>query len=342
MEDIGSMCADRLKNYGRLQELYGAIDSPLVVAYVETGLQLMCVKEFLLSSTSTDYVIFSRRSRSEKVNQRLTVVGECLDVKLCWQKIGGKRDIKGLFLLAANLRKQLKRDKTILLLGDKDSLVCRVLTKIAYPKTIVVYVDDGVATFDQYRSAVVKNEKVNWYSIFDLPSTENIGVVGHAFENVKSIPCLQRSITASKQSIFLGSPMVEGGFMTGDDYASYIRSACERACRPITYVPHPKENNEQVRRLAENHGVIVSNASDLPIEIRLLKGELAADEVFSMMSTATFTLASILTFATIYGFELPTRHLGLAKTRGAYSHFEKVVEEALKLENFRLISINES
>jgi len=115
-----------------------------------------------------------------------------------------------------------------------------------------------------------------------------IAVRRHAFEWTRRTA--RAFITTTHGRILLGSARPGDGLMPLAEYLDWVRR--EAADAPLTYLPHRRETDEQLRMVAAIPGVVLSRPA-LPVEM-LLAGAIERLEILTLPSSTTTTLPLVL------------------------------------------------
>jgi hypothetical protein len=138
-----------------------------------------------------------------------------------------------------------------------------------------------------------RRDALDWFSMFAryLPPHERIHQNG--LDRLKS---LSPATAASDDILFLGSPLVASGILSGEDYTALCREAARilegRYPRArLVYLRHRREGAGEAGGMA---CFPVAQASTGPVELHWIDGSASPRAVAGVLSTALFTLAELL------------------------------------------------
>lgn len=94
----------------------------------------------------------------------------------------------------------------------------------------------------------------------------------------------------AEPTVVIGSALAADGLVDTDAYVAWVRSLAEHG--PLRYLPHRRESDAVLARLAALDGVALDSAG-APVELRL-RGMTASQRVVSLPSTAAVLLTTIL------------------------------------------------
>ncbi len=94
----------------------------------------------------------------------------------------------------------------------------------------------------------------------------------------------------TEPTVVIGSALAADGLIDTDAYVGWVRSLA--ADGPLRYLPHRREPDTALSRLAAIEGLVL-DAAGAPVELRL-RGMTASQRVVSLPSTAAVLLTTIL------------------------------------------------
>ena len=310
------------------------IDSNTIV-YIETPLQAINAKELLHDAAPKNLRLIIRESTYQSYNSRLRKVMSFLNMEYESVKITSGFSVIRLMGLIFDIAMSCPPPTSFLILGDHDSRICKILSKVFSKKMKIIYLDDGVGTLDVY-AKYLGQKPINYFTFFDLQSRSNFHVAKHNFEYLSS---RRRALHKDRHpNLFIGSPLVEGNFCSKKQYCEYIRTATEISTSTLTYLPHPKEERSNWEAYEAEFNFEQLLIIELPIEIEIISGNISAETIFSMMSTSVLTLLALAPNINVIGLDIPESERGLQKARGAYDHYAMTVRAAQAYQNFSLVS----
>lgn len=135
-------------------------------------------------------------------------------------------------------------------------------------------------------------EELRWFSLFARYLPEHSRIYQNSLLRLKRRFNL---VGDEDAALFLGSPLVSLGVLSGSDYAAFCRLVAARlaVCYPgarLTYIRHRAEDEEE--HGAQYFDEVEESAG--PIELRWLDGARPPRAVAGVFSTALFTLGELL------------------------------------------------
>lgn len=268
-------------------------DKALII--VESSFQLLCAYE-VISRYQLDYVLVVRMTgvgrNDEQLKQTAAALGvKCVEIVVRVNKLG-----LDMLTVWPRLLPIFARRYRHLFLGSYFSGFIRVLRRGLRADHIWI-LDDGLATLlaqaEMARSSQI-HDLVTCLQLSELPGQT---VLHHRLESVIAL----NPVDYTDGSLFIGQPFVEMGMMRSEDYNAIL--AASRASSParITYIPHRVEDVERVAALQRTFDLDIHYPPTC-IELDLVRGGRIPRRVFSVMSTAAFTIARMFpeTMVTIF------------------------------------------
>ncbi|MEQ4676706.1 hypothetical protein ABN063_19290 [Providencia vermicola] len=123
-----------------------------------------------------------------------------------------------------------------------------------------------------------------------------------SFNNVEKITILDNEnfLPLNSSSVFLGGKYVDIKILNFESYCNAIIKAYNIADGDLVYIPHRAESKEFLDKLKKQIPYIVITVIDKPIELYLIENQWAPKFVFSIYSTALFTLANLFPTSNVY------------------------------------------
>ena len=174
-------------------------------------------------------------------------------------------------------------------------------------------------------------ERVTFFSAYDMSVREGDRLILNRYQHFRS-----RIADASggAEVWFLGQPLTLDGYVTKGTYFAYLRQVKDfYGDQPLVYLPHSREQEEDVRELEQALGFEVRRYG-LPIEIVLSAAAERPREIVSFITSAIQNCVTMfgdtLQFASVY---LEPRHLLQYHdfVAGVYEHFRSRVGGKLKI-----------
>lgn len=147
------------------------------------------------------------------------------------------------------------------------------------------------------------NQKIDFFTIFDLPQIANEIIIQHKFENLSNKFLNEKKLDFNLV-YFLGQNLTQAKIVSKEKYIFYIQTIIEKyKDKKIVYIPHRTEIlHYEIKQLeSENFEILFPN---LPVEIYFLKLNILPFEIISFHSTALYTLKLILKQVKIKAFKI--------------------------------------
>jgi hypothetical protein len=256
---------------------------------VETPFQLLCAYEYLRKN-QTNFSLYIRKSGVGSNDQQMSAMVRDLDIQVTKELLvrpGRKSDylLASLVFLFGGLHCY---DKVVL--GSFFSGFQRMLSFVSIKKEVVL-LDDGVATLLADRIISERGGKYSVFSIFDLNRENYINYDMNRFDSIAGeYDCKSNNDYAV---FFIGQKLVDIGAV---DMAAYIRilefAVSESPGSIVHYIPHRTESSECLEAIEKVEGLQLLHA-DVAVEYFMLRNKWRPQKIYSVNSTALFTLASL-------------------------------------------------
>lgn len=160
--------------------------------------------------------------------------------------------------------------------------------------------------FIPFGLSIKQSKSINFFTIFDLTTTNTIGITKNEMKNLQSNYAID-SFTNSKNVSFLGQPFIESKILSKKIYLQHLNNVIEENFKnqPIEYFPHRGENIDNIAKNLINkftNAHIVHN--DIPLEKYFLENKIYPTVIVSVTSTALFTLKALFPKAKIYYIQI--------------------------------------
>lgn len=256
---------------------------------VETPFQLLCAYEYVRKN-SVNYALYIRTSGVGINDQQMVAMVRELGLVVSKElrvRPGNKIDVLSalLIFLLSGFRFY---DKVIV--GSFFSGFQKLISGLVQKKEIVL-LDDGVATLLADKIIADQGVSCSAFSIFELNKKNYVNFELNRFELISNDYSCE--LNDDYCSFFIGQKLVDIGAM---DMAAYIRvlefAVRESSGSVMHYIPHRAESRECLESVSKIAGVHMLK-SDVAIEYFMLRNKWYPDKIYSVNSTALFTLASI-------------------------------------------------
>jgi len=260
-----------------------------VLVLVETPFQLLCAYEYLRNS-SADFSLYIRKSGVGSNDQQMSAMVKDLGLQVTKELL--VRPDKRIDYIRAVLSFLLSNfhcyDKVVL--GSFFSGFQRLLSSIVLKEEIVL-LDDGVATLLADKIISERGGKYSVFSIFDLNKDNYISCELNRFDSIAGeYDCEKNEEYAV---FFIGQKLVDIGAMDITAYVQTLEFVVKESLGSIVhYIPHRAEGSEWLEVIKNIKGLRLLHA-DVAVEYFMLRNKWCPQKIYSVNSTALFTLASL-------------------------------------------------
>ncbi|KTD04616.1 hypothetical protein OQJ19_06305 [Fluoribacter gormanii] len=291
---------------------------------VETPFQLLCAYEYLNQHPGY-YDFFVRNSGVGTNDEQMRVMLEALGVHVKKTFFVKPKNLKSILFSTINFLLLTRRSYNHVVVGSYFSGVLKFFSNMVVKKEVVL-LDDGVATLLADR--IIKNKEIKKYlafSIFQLDKENYKQVYLNSFNSLANkFMC---SIHPDNCIFFIGQILVDMSAIELDDYVRLVEFAVNNSPDVIVhYIPHRAESSEVIHRIAAIPRVNILLA-DVAIEYYLLKNQWYPEKLYSVISTALYSLSCI--FQKTQCIALRTTAL---KTE-LFQHYDLIIDAFSKREN---------
>jgi len=288
---------------------------------VESPFQLLCAYE-IISRYRLDYVLILRMSGVGRNDEQLRLTAQIL--RLAYVEVVARVGMlkKDIFRAWFRLLPLLGRRYAHLFLGSYYSGFIRVLRRILRSGRTWI-LDDGLATLRAQADMLRTGQVDDLATFLELNALPGQAILHHKLESVVALG-VTRYVN---QSMFLGQPFVEHGIMTTNEYNRIVRGCSEASESPLIYVPHRSECTKRISELKQTFDLDI-HYPPMCIELDLVrKGEIPR-QLFTVMSTAGFTIARMFPDVTVTIFPEPLQ--------GSNAHLDELVACAQGMRNMNV------
>lgn len=260
-----------------------------VLVLVETPFQLLCAYEYSRKNPSC-ISLYIRKSGVGSNDQQMSAMVRDLKLKIKKEFLvrPGKKIDYILSVLGFLFSEFHRYDKVVL--GSFFSGFQKMLSSVVL-KNEVILLDDGVATLLADRIISEQGGKYSVFSIFDLDKKNYVNCEVNRFDSIAGeYDCKENKEYAA---FFIGQKLVDIGAM---DMAAYVRvlecAVRESSESVVHYIPHRTESLECLEIVKRVKGLQLLHA-DVAVEYFMLRNKWCPQKIYSVNSTALFTLASL-------------------------------------------------
>lgn len=260
-----------------------------VLILVETPFQLLCAYEYLCKNPAR-ISLYVRNSGVGSNDQQMSAMIRDLKLQIKKEFLvrpGNKMDYL-LSVLAFLFSGLHCYDKVVL--GSFFSGFQKVLSSVVLKKEIVL-LDDGVATLLADKLISEQGGEYSVFSIFDLNKRNYINCEVNRFDLIATeYKCKENDEYAV---FFIGQKLVDIGAVDMAAYVRVLESAVKEAHGAVVhYIPHRTESSECLEVVTAVRGLHLLKA-DVAVEYFMLRNQWQPQKIYSVNSTALFTLASL-------------------------------------------------
>lgn len=264
-----------------------------VLVLVETPFQLLCAYEYSRKNPAC-ISLYTRKSGVGSNDQQMSAMVRDLKLKVKKEFLvrpGNKIDY--LLSVMGFLFSGIHRYEKVVL-GSFFSGFQKMISSVVL-KNEVVLLDDGVATLLADRIISERGGRYSVFSIFDLNKKNYINCEINLFDSIASeYECKENEEYAV---FFIGQKLVDIGAMDMAAYVRVLESAVRESSGSVVhYIPHRTESSECLEIVKDVEGLQLLHA-DVAVEYFMLRNKWCPQKIYSVNSTALFTLASLFPHA---------------------------------------------
>jgi hypothetical protein len=288
---------------------------------VESPFQLLCAFE-IISRYRVDYVLVLRMSGVGRNDEQLRLTAKIL--RLSYVEVVARVGMLKRDLLRAWLRLMplLRHRYAHLFLGSYYSGFMRALRRILRSGRTWI-LDDGLATLRAQADMLRIGQADDLATFLELNALPGQAILHHRLESVAALG----STKYVDKAMFLGQPFIEHGIVSKNEYNQIVRRCSEATEAPLIYVPHRSESTKRISELQQSLGLDI-HYPPMCIELDLVRNGEIPRRVFTVMSTAGFTIARMFPDATVTIFPEPLQ--------GSNAHLGELVAHAQSMKNMNI------
>ena len=255
---------------------------------IESPLQLLCAYE-AISFFKIDYKLYIRLSDSKSTNlQMLNITRELNFENVNYINIPTTRNFLSILKIIKYLIIFKFSNFDYYIIGNYLSGFFNQFIKIISKEKIIL-LDDGVATFKIQRELISKSLPLTLFTMFEIDELKGQEIYNNTFITLKTL------YLESKQykDIFIGGKLVELGFLSTDSYVRVIKRAIKNSKENgILYFPHREASKELLNKIEKLDNLEIVHSKST-IEFYLLKNGIKPNYIYSLLSSALFSLSII-------------------------------------------------
>lgn len=265
---------------------------------VESPFQLLCAYE-AVNFFNLDYDLYVRVSRFELNNAQVKNIVEDLGMtNVCYLDFSVKKDFFTKFKMLSFIIWARFKNYDYYILGDYLSNFMKQFAKIN-PNKKIILLDDGVATHKIQRELKADSLFLTLFTMFDVVQINNQKKYVNRFEYLKKLYAKPKYTT----DIFIGAQLVDLDILPLEVYIDVIKLAIKNSKNEkIIYFPHRRTSKEVMDEITSINNIEVI-FPDTAIEHYLLKNAIAPKKIYSILSTALFSLSIIFEKANIIAYK---------------------------------------
>ncbi len=271
-----------------------------VLLFVESPLQLLCayqaIDTFQFKKLDVNVVIRLTK-RGENDNHMLKLAD---DLGIDFQVITLRPNRLKFDILRSSFKLSgiLIKRYDIVFFGSYFSGLLNVLKRLLRFDAIY-YLDDGAATFRVQKKLSEASRPANLFTFLPIKALDNQTVIFHQFEALKERFSL--SSFQKKGKYFVGQPVQIMRGISETQYMKYLTKISEE--EPIFYIPHRVEEKAFLEKLENNPNIRVLYL-ETNIELYFLNNGVIPETVYSVYSTALFTMSNLFDGTRFFACEL--------------------------------------
>ncbi len=266
--------------------------------FIESPFQLLCAYE-AVNFFDVDYDLYVRLNRYELNNHQVKNIIEELGMNnVYYIDLPVKKDIFTKLKMLKFLIKNKLQNYDYYILGDYLSNLMKQFVKINSNDKIIL-LDDGVATYKIQRELKEIPLPLTLFSMFKIENFNNQKIYVNKFENLKKLyPTVDRS-----HDIFIGAQLVDLDILSLSVYIDIVKLAINNSKEnKVIYFPHRRTSKEVLKELSAIENLEIA-FPDTAIEFYLLKAGIKPKNIYSILSTALFSLSIIFEEANVIAYK---------------------------------------
>lgn len=266
---------------------------------VESPLQLLCAYE-AIEFFKLNYILYVRFSDNQLNNSQMKVIIDELNLKnVKYFTLGSKKNLFNILKLISLISKIKIYRYDSYILGDYLSGFLRLLMKFINQKKVIL-LDDGVATFKIQKELETKNLPIDLFTMFDIKSIPNQKIFNNNFKALQNRYTLSNT---NEVDIFIGGKLVDLEIVTLDTYLAVLHNVIKKSdTGKLLYFPHRGTSQIVLDEISSIEGVELIYP-DVTVEFYLLKKNIYPKNIYSILSTALFSLSKIFDTSTVVAFK---------------------------------------
>lgn len=266
---------------------------------VESPLQLLCAYE-CITYFNLNYTLYIRLTNNELNNQQLKNITKELNLQNSnFFLLDAKRNFLNLVKIIKLLVIYKKNNYDMYVLGDYLSTFLKVFSKTIDSKKIVL-LDDGVATFKIQMILKKYNLPLSLFTIFDIEAIEHQQIFTNHFSAIQN---KYKSEENKKVDIFIGGKLVDLKIVTLDVYLAILNKIVENSeTGKLFYFPHRGTSQFVLDEIISIDGIELIYP-DVSVEFYLLREKIYPKNIYSVLSTALFSLSIIFKHAKVIAYK---------------------------------------
>lgn len=255
-----------------------------VLIVVESPFQLLCAYE-AIHSLKLNYKLIVRLSGHINNDQQLKQMADNLSFSnVIFIKIKTKKDVLSLLNMTIFYIQLYFRQFDYYYFGDYLSGFLKLSSKFINRKKIFL-LDDGVATLKIQQQFLQNNSPLNLYTVFDIKAMHMQKILKHRFLHLTNH---FKNSNIINKNIYIGENLVELSILDAKKYLDIVREVAKES-KELFYFPHRLSSPDILNEIKKIKNISIVYP-DVCIEYYVLKEGILPSKVYSILSTALFTL----------------------------------------------------
>lgn len=268
--------------------LKNSFNNKKALIIVETPLQLLCAYEAIYFF-NLKYELYIRLIDNETSNKQLKYIVSKLNFKnVNYIELSGNKTLINKLKIITQIVFLKSKRTDIYVIGDYLSGFLNLFIKTVNRKKVIL-LDDGVATFKIQKILRNKKKLISLFTMFDIKSIENQYIYKNDF---KCIKLKYNTIKKIDYNIFIGGKLVDLNLVDIKTYLAIITDAASKNSNKLIYIPHRGTSKDVLNNISKIKNLTIKPI-DTSIEFYLLEKGISPTHVYSVVSTALFTLSMI-------------------------------------------------
>jgi len=266
---------------------------------VESPLQLLCAYEAIYYF-KLEYSLYIILTENELNNLQIKNMVVKLKLrKTNYLRITAKKNIFNILSIIGYYVQFRLKHYSIYIIGDYFSRKLNIFT-FFIDKNKILLLDDGVATFKIQKELKKQNIPISLYTMFQIEAFSNQKIF---YNNFMCLKCKFQTKTSKNTVVFIGAKLVDLKILDISTYINIIKKALSSSQGDeFLYFPHRGTSEKNLKEVSNIKGLDIIDI-ETTLEFHLLSNSIKPIEIYSIVSTALFSLSSIFEDSNVVAYK---------------------------------------